>query len=102
MLIPTNIPFDEIGAITSLAPLSVTDSSVQSYTVTAGKKVVILQIVSGGECWYGGATVNPATNIGIIMMPRGMLIFRNVKSTFKIYFRCATGLTAEVAINEAD
>ena len=102
MLGPTNIPFDQIGAITSKANLDITDASTQSHTITAGKKVVIVQVVSGSECWFGGSNVNPTTYIGNIMTPRVMLIFRNAKSTFKVYFKCAAGKTAKVGINEAD
>jgi len=102
MLQVTNIPFDQVGALSSVSALSVTDAGTQSHTVTAGKKVVIFQVVSGKECWYGGLDVDPSANLGIIIMPRGMLIFRNVKSTFKVYFKCASGDTSEVGINEAD
>lgn len=102
MLGPTNIPFDQVGAISTAPTLSVTAAAIQSHTITSGKKGVILQIVSGSECWFGGSDIDPTTNKGNIMTPRMMLIFRNAKSTFKVYFKCAAGKTAEVGINEID
>lgn len=102
MLGPTNIPFDQVGAISTAPTLSVTAASTQSHTVTADKKAVVFQPVSGAEVWFGGSDVNPATNKGNILIPRTLLIFRNVKSTFKVYFKCASGKTSEIGINEFD
>ena len=102
MLNVTNMFFDQVGALSSATTLDVDDAGVSPYTVTAGKKAVILQVVSGNELWFGGSTVDPTTYIGNIMTPRMMLIFRNVKSTFKVYFRAATGKSGKVGINEFD
>lgn len=102
MLGPTNIPFDQVGAIECGTTISSTAAAAQSHTVTAGKKAVIFQIVSGSLCWFGGSTVNPATNVGIILLPRTLLVFRNVKKTFKIYFKNVGAQTSEIGINEMD
>lgn len=102
MLGPTNLYFDQIGELASSTYIDVDESAVKSHTITAGKKVVILQVVDGSDCWFGGSTVDPTNYIGTIMTPRMLLIFRNAKSTFKVYFKCAAGKTAKIGINEAD
>jgi len=102
MLQPTNLFFDQVGALSSGSTIDFDETKVVSYTVTAGKKAVLLQIVNGSECWFGGFTVSPTDYIGNIMTPRMLLIFRNVKSTFKVYFRGATGKSGKVGINEFD
>lgn len=102
MLNITFIPFDQIGAFTTKDAIAVNSSSAQSYTITAGKKVAILQNVGTGIAWIGGSDVSPSDNKGVKLLPNVMLIFRNAKSTFKIYFKCAATITTTIGIAEAD
>ena len=102
MLGVTNIPFDEIGALSTGTTVEADAVSAQSHTITSGKKVVILQNVGSKLVWFGGSDVDPANSKGNILLPRVMLIFRNAKSNFKIYFKCVAGDTTNIGIVEAD
>lgn len=95
-------PFDDVGKINDVAAIAVDDVGAISYTVTTGKKGVILQNVGAKMCWFGGDTVNPATKRGITLLPNTVIVFRNVRSTFKVYFKCGAGDTTTIGIVEYD
>lgn len=101
MLGITCIPFDQIGAFSTGTTVGAS-STTQSHTVTSGKKVVILQNTGNKIVWIGGSDVNPGTSKGVKLLPNVMLIFRNVKSDFKVYFRCSGTDTTNIGVVEAD
>lgn len=102
MLQNTFIPFDEVGAFSCGNTLAVDENAAVSFTVTAGKKVVILMNTGSKAAWFGGSDVDPATSKGVKQGPQVMLIFRNVKSTFKVYYKMGAGDTTNISIVETD
>lgn len=95
-------PFDDVGAISDVAKIDVESASAISHTVTSGKKGVILQNTGDKLCWYGGSTVDPANKRGNKLFPNDVLPYRNVKTTFKIYFKCESGDTTTISPVEYD
>lgn len=93
---------DDIGALSDVPVLAVTDGSAVSHTITSAKKGIILMNVGANLAWYGGSTVNATTPRGVILLPRYMLVFRNVTSDFKVYFQCETSQTTTIGIVEYD
>ena len=98
----TFIEFNNISAINSEAAISVDDSGSIPYTIPAGKKGVTFQNVGSKNCWYGGANVNPTSSIGIRLFRNQGLVFKNVKRTFKIYFKCGSGDSTSVGVINND
>ena len=96
------IEYNNISAINSEAKISVTAGAAIPYTIPAGKKGVIFQNTGSKNCWYGGSNVNPSTSVGIKLFRNQGLIFRNVKRTFTIYFKCATGDDTTVGVINND
>lgn len=94
------IILDDVGALSDAAKISVTDAAAVSHTVTAGKKGVSLQNTGSDPVWYGGSTVDPGNNRGNKLFPNQAVFYRNVKDTFKIYFKCDTGETATISVVE--
>ena len=97
----TFIEFNNIGAIQSETSVSV-DTTAIAYTVTAGKKSVSFQNVGSKAVWYGGSNVSPSANIGNKLFPNGGIVYKGVKSTFKIYFRCGAGDSSSIGVVNHD
>ena len=93
---PSVINFDDAGVFTPITPISVNDSSAQELTLTSGMKGILFQNVGTQECWFADATVAPATNIGVILLPRQSMFIRNAASDFSVYFKCASGLSTVI------
>ena len=92
------IEYNNIGAIDNEASISVDANNAVAYTVPAGKKGVSIQNVGNKQCWYGGSSVDPATNKGNKMFQNQSLVYKNVKNTFKIYFLCAAGSSTTLGV----
>ncbi len=92
----TFIEYNNVGAITDEAAVTVTSAGV-SYTITAGKKGVSLQNIGDKTLWYGGPSVNTADR-GNILYQRQTIVYKNVKKTFKIYFQTAIGEETKVGV----
>lgn len=92
---------DDIGELSDLAKVAVTDGAAVSYIITAGKKGCILMNVGGSPCCFGGSTVDADNNRGIIMLPRVPYFFK-ARQNFKIYFQCTVGLSTSIGIVEYD
>jgi len=91
---------DDVGALSDVPALSVTDGGAVSHTVSADKKGVVF-INTGEEiCWFGGSTVDADAGRGILLLPRVYFIWRNASSDFKVYFQCTTGLSTTVSLCE--
>lgn len=90
-------PFDDVGAISSLAKIDVVSASAISHSVTSGKKGVSLENTGDKVTWYGGSNVDPANKIGNRLWPTQILHYKNVKTTFDLYFRCAAGDTTDIS-----
>ena len=90
------INFDQAGVFTPITPINANDSSAQELTITAGSKGILFQNVGDEECWFADATVNPASNIGVILLPRQSIFIRNAASDFSVYFKCASGLSTVI------
>ena len=97
----TFIEYNNIGAIASEAPISVDDTGI-SYTVPAGKKGVSFQNVGNKISWYGGENVAPVSNIGNKLFQNQGLVYKGVKNTFKVYFKCAAGETTTIGVVNHD
>jgi len=97
----TFIEYNNVGAIASEAAVSV-DATAVAYTVTAGKKGVSFQNVGSKVAWYGGANVAPASNIGNKLFQSQGLVYKGVKNTFKVYFRCAAGESTTIGVVNHD
>ena len=95
-------PFSDVGAISSLPKIDVVSASAISHPVTAGKKGVSIQNVGSKICWWGDSNVDPANSVGNKLFPNQTLYYENVKSSFDIYFRCASGDTTTLGANEHD
>lgn len=91
---------DDVGAFNDVASLSIDSAAASSHIVTSGKKGVIFMNVGNNECWMGGSTVDPSASRGIIMLPRVYFLFRNVTADFRMYFKCAAGITTTVGVIE--
>ncbi len=93
----TFIEYSNIGAIASEAAVSVDENAI-AYTIPAGKKGVSLQNLGTKAVWYGGTNVAPASNIGNKLFQNAALVYKGVKNSFKIYFRCAAGETSTIGV----
>lgn len=99
----TFIEYNNISAIGDEVALSVDSAGITTYTVTAGKKGVSFQNLGSDIVWYGGSdSVAPASNRGHKLFPNQSLIYKNVRNTFTIGFRCAATETATVAVVNHD
>ena len=98
----TFIEYNNISAINSEAAISVDAAGAVAYTIPAGKKGVTFQNVGSKNCWYGGSNVNPTTKIGIKLFRNQGLVFKNVKRTFKIYFKCGGSDSTSVGVINND
>ena len=96
------VEYNNVSAINSGAKISVTAGAAVPYTIPAGKKGVTFQNTGSKNCWYGGSNVMPADSVGIKLFRNQGLTFRNVKRTFKIYFKCATGDSTNVGVINND
>ena len=96
------IEFNNISAIGSEAKISVDGVGAVSYTIPAGKKGVSFQNVGSKIAWYGGDNVSPADSIGVKLFVNQTLSFKNVKNTFKIYFKCAVADTTSIGVVNYD
>lgn len=92
------IEYNNISAINSTSAISVDDAGAVSYTIPAGKKGVIFQNVGSKNCWYGGSNVNPGASVGIKLFRNQGLVFKNVKRTFKIYFKCGSSDSTSIGV----
>lgn len=99
-LVVGDLVFQNVGSIVSVAALSVDDSAAVAYTITADRQGVTFQNVGTKDVWYGDDTVAPASNKGVKLFRNQSLTYKNVKSTFKIYFKCATGDSTTIGVNE--
>lgn len=90
--------FDDVGVISTVEELDVSDAGITVYTPSANTRGVMLQNTGSTECWVGGSTsVDPDTSgarHGIILLPRQSLMFRNIKSTFTLGLRSESGVAA--------
>ncbi len=93
-------PIDNVGAVSDQAPVSVTDAAATSVSVTIGKKGVQVMNVGTEECWFGGSTVDPSASRGIKLTPHSAIQIRNTTNDFKIYFKCASGLSTTIGVTE--
>jgi hypothetical protein len=84
---------DDVGGFYDVPVLNVTDGDPVSHTISDGKKGIAIMNVGGNICWMGGSTINAKEKRGIIMIPRVYFLFRNAKTTLKIYFQCENGIT---------
>ncbi len=91
----TFIEYNNVGIITDEAAVTVNITGV--YTVTAGKKGVSLQNIGDKIVWYGGSTVDTASR-GNMLFPRQTLVYKNVKKTFKIYFKAAIANPSTIGV----
>jgi len=91
---------DDAGVLNDVAPISVTDGAAVSHTVTAKKKGVLFMNVGNNICWFGGATVDADASRGVILLPRGHFLFRNVTSDFAVFFQCETGGSTTIGVVE--
>ena len=94
------INFDDAGALTTQAAQAVDDSSAVSITITANNKGFIFQNVGNGLVWFGDSSVDPSANVGCILLPKAMMMFRNAASDFEVYFKCPSGGSTTVGILE--
>ena len=99
-LVVGDLVFQNVGAITAVAALSVDSTGAVSYSITAGKQGVSFQNVGSKPAWYGGSTVDPASSLGNKLFPNQSLTYKNVKTDFVIYFKCAAAETTTIAIVE--
>lgn len=97
----TFIEYNNIGAIADETRITV-DAVGTSYTIPAGRKGVSFQNVSGDVCWYGGSAVDPTTHRGNKLFPRQGLVYKNVKNSFTIRFRCAAGESCYIGVVNHD
>ena len=95
------VSFDDVGQFSTASPVSVDSSGATQLTLTSGKKTIIIQNTGTEIVWAGGSDVVPSTSSGIAILPYVMLIFRNVSSSFSIYFKCAAGKTSTISVVEA-
>ena len=91
--------FRNVGAISDVAKIEVTDSAT-SHTITSGKKGVAFQNQGANICFYGGSTVDMDNNRGWELIPKTGVMFESCSSGFKVYFRCASGNTTDVGVVE--
>jgi hypothetical protein len=73
--------------------LAVPDTEV-SYTITAGKKHLLIQNTGSKIVYWGGTGLTDAK--GYKLTPMGSYLFTNVASGFKVYFICSTGENSTV------
>lgn len=92
------IEYNNISAINSEAKISVDAVAAVAYTVVAGKKGVSFQNTGSKNCWYGGSNVNPGASVGVRLFRNQGLVFKNIKKTFKIYFKCGGTNTTGVGV----
>lgn len=95
------IEYNNVGAIAAEAPISVDENGI-SYTIPAGKKGVSFQNVGSKIAWYGGSTVAPASSIGNKLFVNQGLVYKGVKNSFTIYFKCAAGETTTIGVINHD
>lgn len=95
-------PLDNVGAVTDVPKVSVTDSAATSLSITIGKKGVDMMNVGTDECWFGGSTVDPANSRGIKLLPNAVITVRETTNDFQIYFKCASGLSTTIGVVEYD
>src|SRR3990167_10863730 len=95
------IEYNNVGLINSEAAISI-DTNAVAYTVTAGKKGVSFQNLGTKAVWYGGSNVVPASNIGNKLFPNASLVYKGVKSTFKVYFVCGVCDTSTIGVLNHD
>ena len=93
----TFIEYNNIGAVTDVAGISAS-GTIASYTIPAGKKGISFQNVGNKIAWYGGSTVDPTTNRGNKLFQNQSLVYKNVKNSFEIYFKCAAGETTIIGV----
>lgn len=98
----TFIEYNNVGAIADEAAVSVGNSSATYYDIPVGKKGVSLQNVGGKIIWYGGSSVDPSNNRGNKLFPNQTLIYKNVKSAFRIYFLCGGTDTSTMGVVNHD
>lgn len=95
-----SLSFNEINAFNDVVAIDVDDSAAVSHTITSGKTFVYFMNVGSSPCWYGGATIDPDNSRGVIVLPYSGFVIENAKSSFKIYFKCETGLSTTIGIIE--
>jgi len=95
----TVFPFDDVGAITHTAKLSVPNTQVE-LTLTAGKRGISIQNVGSKIAWWGGTGLVPADKDGNQLFPNQTMLFRNVRHDFSIFFRCGGTDSTELGIVE--
>lgn len=99
----TFIEYNNVGAIGDEVKLTVNDAAITVYTVAAGKKGVSFQNTGASAVWYGGeTTVDPSAKRGNKLYPNQSLVYKGVKNTFRIGFKCETGGAAELAVVNHD
>lgn len=100
MSIDAGLTLSHIGAFSDSVPLSVTDSSSISHTISSGKRFIQFQNVGSASVWYGGSTVDPSTSRGNILLPHQTLCYREATSSFQVFFKCASGDSSTIGVVE--
>lgn len=95
------IVLDDIGAISSPAAMSVDSSGATAHNVSDNQKGVSFQNTGSGIAWYGGSNVDPATKRGNQLFPNQTLVYKNVKKSFSVYFKCAAGISTTISVVES-
>ena len=94
--------FELAGGLTSKTKLSPTSSGATEYVIPAGKTGVTFQNQGTVRVVYGSSDVDPENNKGIILFPNQAIAYKSVKRTFSIYFKCFSGESGTLGVNETD
>ena len=100
MSLVNHLVFGSPGAMSTQPAIAVDDSGAVAHTIGGQISGIIIQNVGDSECWFGDDNVNPSTSRGTILLPRMMIVFEKVRTSFKVYFKCGTGLTTNIGIVE--
>lgn len=98
-IIVSEMVFQDVGAISDAAALSVDATAIVTYTIPASTKGVTFQNVGSKVAWLGGAsTVDPSNNRGMKFFQNEKLTYLRVKATFTLGFKCAAGDSTTISI----
>lgn len=92
--------FKLISSVTDSAKISVTDSSATAHTITSGKSLLYFINTGSTIVWWGGSTIDPDNSRGAPLTPLQGFVFENVSPGFKVYFKCAAGISGTISIIE--